>query len=257
MTTARDVKDALHARYNRPSQGRPGERYVCIEEARSGAGFDGNNGQCDFLAVNTWRGRGMELIGHEVKVSMADWRAELAAPEKAERFARFCRRWFVAAPSALATKIRDEVPPAWGLLSLSEGGRLTEIVKAKAREPEDVPDWYWVGWLAQIDRQHKRDAQRTIDRLVGERLEGARKSIEERIERDQKWERDRRDDLDRRVERLAEATGLDLRRAGDWSLDRLAEVWALSKALPDLRILAGNLRRAAEEIEEHLPENPQ
>lgn len=143
---AREVKDALRQRYM--GAGKQSERYVLIEEARSGAGFDGNAGQCDLLAINTWPGRGMELIGHEVKVNMSDWKAELEKPEKAERFARYCNRWYVAVPSDLAKKIDHEVPPAWGLLAVSDSGRTREVVKPERRTPEDVPAWWWIGWLA-------------------------------------------------------------------------------------------------------------
>ena len=248
--TARHVKDALHARYNKPSQGKPGEQYICIEEARSGAGFQGNNGQCDFLAINTWRSRGMELIGHEVKVSMSDWKAELAKPEKAERFARFCRRWYVAAPSALASEIRHEVPPNWGLLSISDSGRATETVKPTPRdEPDDVPAWWWIGWLAQIDRQHKR----RLPYLIREGMEGERERLREEIERQavrgREYEERRAEKVAENVAALRAATGIDLQHAYKHDLTRLGEAWRLLREVPHLDGLVTNLRRAADALE--------
>lgn len=247
--SAREVKAALYDRYNEGSQGRPNERYVCIEEARSGAGFKGNHGQCDFLAINTWRSRGLELIGHEVKVSLSDWKAELADPEKAERFARYCRRWYVAAPSKLASKIKHEVPPAWGLLSISDAGRATETVKPKAREPEEVPVWWWIGWLAQIDRQHKR----RLPQLIRDGMQGERERIREEAELEARLRSERREaQADKVVEQVAtirDQTGIDLRHAYKPHLLQLRDAWTLVRELPNLNGLVTNLRKAADVLE--------
>lgn len=166
--TAGDICAALHRRYSRTSQGRPGEQYVCIEEARAGAGFDGNQGRCDFLAINTWPSRGLELVGHEIKISISDWHSELTHPEKAERFARHCHHWFLVVPATLAARIVREVPPAWGLIVVSATGKLTTVRTGEPREPEPVPAWWWVGWLAQIDRQHKRRLPELIEAAIAE-----------------------------------------------------------------------------------------
>lgn len=246
---ARDVKDALHGRYNKPSQGRQGERYVCIEEARSGAGFDGNNGQCDFLAINTWKSRGMELIGHEVKVSASDWKAELADPAKAERFARFCRRWYVAAPSALASKIKHEVPPAWGLLSVSDAGRVTETVKPKPRDPADVPAWWWVGWLAQVDRQHKRRLPQLIRQGMADEAEKIREEAKRHAEQSNRWQSEQAAALQTKIDEVKKATGIDLRHAFKHDLERLRVAWTMARDAPNLDGLALNLRRAADALE--------
>lgn len=249
MTTAADIKDALHRRYNKPSQGREGEQWICLEEARSGAGFKGNDGQCDFLAINTWQSRGMELIGHEVKVSMADWKHELAQPEKAERFARYCRRWFVAVPSALASRIKDEVPPAWGLLSVSDTGRVMELRRAPSREPESVPAWWWVGWLAQVDRQHKR----RLPQLVRDGMAEERKTIESRIEAEvaarRGYAEERDEALRSNAVALKKATGIDLQHAWSGNFTKLGEAWTLMQRTGSLETLADQLRRAADALD--------
>ena len=245
--TARTVKDALMRRYCGADLA--GQQYVCIEEARSGAGFDGNAGSCDLLAINTYKGRGMQLIGHEVKVSMADWKKELAEPEKAERFARYCRRWYVAVPSSLAVKIKDEVPPAWGLLSLSDKGRLTETVKAPARKPDSVPEWWWVAWLAQFDRQAKRQVPQMLDAaMAAERLQ-----LKERVERDvasrRQFEEERNAKLRENAERLRTAIGIDLQHLWGHNLERLGHAWALVQAGYDVDGLVRTLRRTADALD--------
>lgn len=247
---AEAVCAALHRRYNKPSQGREGEQYVCIEEARSGAGFNGNDGRCDFLAINTWQSRGMELIGHEVKVSMSDWKAELAKPEKAERFAKFCRRWYVAVPNDLATKIKHEVPPMWGLLSVSVKGTVREVIAAPARDPEAVPGWWWVGWLAQIDRQHKRGTARTVELRMAEE----RGKLREQVEADIEYRRRHANDYDAKLktnaEALRKATGIDLRHVWPDNIDRLGKLWDLTKRSFDIDGLATALRRSADSLDE-------
>lgn len=250
MTSARDIKDALHQRYNKPSQGHNGERYVCIEEARSGAGFGGNTGQCDFLAVNTWQGRGMEILGHEIKVSMSDWRHELEQPDKAELFAKHCRRWFVVMPAALAVKVKEEVPPAWGLLSVSEKGRVTELVKAKAREPEPVPPWWWIGWLAQIDRQHKRMNSQAVAQQVSAQTERVRAEVKRDFERDRSFAQTDNERLHKLIDEFRDATGIDLRHSFRYEQQKLRIAYQLVRSGLDIEPIVGNLRRTADALEQ-------
>lgn len=247
--TSRDICDALHRRYNKPSQGRDGEQYICIEEARAGAGFNGNSGRCDLLAINTWQSRGMELIGHEIKVSLSDWRAELAQQDKAERFARYCRRWYVAVPAELAAKIKDEVPPVWGLLSVSAKGRCTEVIAAPRRDPEPVPDWWWIGWMAQIDRQHKRGAAAAAERLFAAERENLRAQVERTVATKQRGAKERHDKLMENVAAFKEATGIDLQYVYRFDLDELAKAWSLVRSGFKAEVLARQLRKAAEALD--------
>lgn len=247
--TARDVRAALHQRYNRPSQGREGEQWICLEEARSGAGFDGNQGQCDFLAINTWRSRGMELIGHEIKVSMADWRTELANPAKADLFARYCRRWFLVAPAGLAARIKDEVPPAWGLLSVATTGRITQARPAPAQKrPEPVPEWWWVGWLAQIDRQHKRRLPDLITQGMAREREDLEQRIQAEVNRNRRYQDEAAEKMSDNARRLKAATGIDLAHAWAHDFEKLRRAWAMARNAPALSPLIGQLRRTADAL---------
>lgn len=246
--TASDVKAALHRRYCKADLS--GEQYVCIEEARSGAGFAGNDGSCDFLAINTYHGRGMELIGHEVKVSMTDWKAELAQPEKAERFARYCRRWYVAVPAALASKIKHEVPPAWGLLSLSDKGRWTETIKAPPRSPETVPEWWWIGWLAQFDRQAKRAVGAQVRAAVEIEQTNVNEQIKEAVGRRTEAVIERHKRLTENAEALREATGIDLFHVWRGNFDRLAQMYDLARARgSEVDAVVREMRSAADALE--------
>ena len=247
--TAKDVRAALDKRYGQTSQGRDAEAWIRIHEARAGAGFDGNTGQCDYLAINTWKSRGLQLIGHEIKVSLSDWRAELANPAKADRFARYCRRWWVAAPSDIAAKIKPELPPTWGLLAVSDKLTCREVVAAPAHQPETVPEWWWIGWLAQVDRRHTRAAADELTRRVNAEVERLRPSIEQSAARGIEHTRAELRTLNERIRHFAAATGFDVRQAWGPDVTRLGQVYAAVKRSLDFGAVANHLRSALEALD--------
>jgi hypothetical protein len=243
VTTERDICAALHRRYNPPSNGRPGEGYVCIEEARSGAGFQGNNGQCDFLAINTWQSRGLTVIGHEIKVSRTDLLKELAQPEKAEQFGRFCHMWWLVMPSELYAKMDHQVPTAWGVLTASDKGRLTEAQKPQRnRTPDAVPVWWWIGWLAQIDRQHKRQLPSLVQEALRPERERMQAFMDNHMERRAAAQDEQTLERLRKLDAFEEATGLHLRHMGKWELDRLGKLLTVLRNGTDLEHIANQMR---------------
>jgi hypothetical protein len=54
-----------------------------------------HGGFADAISMSLWPSHGLELHGYEIKVSKYDWLREIARPQKAERFAAFCERWWV------------------------------------------------------------------------------------------------------------------------------------------------------------------
>ena len=80
--TERDVLAALRNRYAILSKDFR-IRYAIAEHVQSSAGFDARR-VCDFMALDLWPSKGLELHGHEVKVSRSDWLRELREPAKAE-----------------------------------------------------------------------------------------------------------------------------------------------------------------------------
>jgi hypothetical protein len=158
---AQDIYPLLRARYRSPGNGTGpavgvGEKWVQIIEARSGASWSGNNGQCDFLAIGAWMSTGHVLIGHEVKVTVGDWRRELKRPEKSQHFRQFCHEWYLVAPWPLVRKAEDEADPElWGLMAA--GPQRLEVVRPSPKlTPKPVP-WSWsVGWMTDIQRRYER-----------------------------------------------------------------------------------------------------
>lgn len=135
------MKDALLGRW-------PAAEYVHIHEAPENAARQGR--RLDVLVVSMWKSRGFSVDGVEVKVSMADWKRELegytdtrgkfhGGPGKADFWWNHVDRFWIAAPAKVAAKIKPQLPPGWGLLSVDDAGRVRAMVDAAVHEREDLP----------------------------------------------------------------------------------------------------------------------
>ncbi|HET7229985.1 MAG TPA: hypothetical protein VFJ16_08290 [Longimicrobium sp.] len=111
--------------------------FITINEAPTDASRMGR--KIDVLAVSLWASRGFELDAVEVKVSISDWKRELARGAKAEFWFRHSHRFWLAVPAALADKVREDLPSQWGLLSCSPDGPPKAVVKAATRTAEPLP----------------------------------------------------------------------------------------------------------------------
>lgn len=154
--TERDMLDALARRYTKVSQG-TNDRWIRAEHVRNGVGFYGYNeetGKCndwrglriaDFIAIDTYESKGLEVHGHEVKVSRSDWLHELADPTKAEAFKQFCNRWWLVVPDASIVR-PGELPEGWGLLAF-RGDILHAVRRAPHLEPKPIPKPIWISLM--------------------------------------------------------------------------------------------------------------
>jgi len=88
----------------------------------------------------TWSAPHSELTetvhGFEVKISRADWLAELRQPEKAEAWAQFCHTFSLVAADRRI--VRDDLPDGWGLL-IPHGTSLRMVVRPRRRDPRPMP----------------------------------------------------------------------------------------------------------------------
>lgn len=154
--TERDMLDALARRYTKRSQG-ANDRWIRAEHVRNGVGFHGYNeesGRCndrlglrtaDFIAIDTWEAKGLDVHGHEVKVSRSDWLHELADPAKAEAWKKYCNRWWLVVPDA--SIVRDgELPAGWGLLAF-RGDQLHAVRRAPVLDPKPIPKPIWISLM--------------------------------------------------------------------------------------------------------------
>ena len=148
--------DHLHSRYGR--LGGNGVRYVCAEHVRSQAGFDAP--RCaDMIVQDLWFSKGLELIGHEVKVTRSDWVAELKDPEKAEAFRRHLHRWYLVVPDR--SIVRDDLPVGWGLMAL-RAGKLWVVRPAPLMVPEPMPATMTAALLRAVAKTAERRAVRDL-----------------------------------------------------------------------------------------------
>lgn len=165
--TERQMLDHLHNRYGQVNPGN-GPRYACAEHVKNMAGF-GHTRCADFIVMDCWPTQGLELHGHEVKVSRSDWLSELKKPDKAEAFKRYMDRWWLVVPDASIVK-PGELPEGWGLMTLVKcdwpGAGLPDLdgmkLRVKTQAPKLAPDLLPRDLLATLLRSTQRTARRRM-----------------------------------------------------------------------------------------------
>lgn len=91
----------------------------------------------DAVAFDTRHGAGMAVHGFEVKVSRADWLAEVRNPRKADPGRAACDYWWVVAGSHDIAKA-DELPPGVGLLWPDSGGFQVRVQASRRQQAPGV-----------------------------------------------------------------------------------------------------------------------
>lgn len=106
-------------------------------------GLNGGTGsRIDAAYVGFTGTSGRILIGHEVKVSMADWRKELDSPGKADLWADNCHAWYIVVPNEMVEKVLPHLPAGWGLMTPSTRTKTRMDIKVKAPVNRDLtPSW--------------------------------------------------------------------------------------------------------------------
>lgn len=163
--TAADVRESLSRRW------KP-EGHLIINEAPMGS--DRSGSRIDMLVIGLWSSRGHEIEAVEIKVSVSDWRRELAAPAKADFWVRHSDLFWVAAPADVAAKIKDEIPSGWGLIAVGEKTNRVIVKPSKNRDRTPLPWKTTIGVL-------RAGADAGMNALHQARLSGARTGREEGI----------------------------------------------------------------------------
>lgn len=161
MTTTQALTDALERHYIKPGSALPGG--VFLREV----GINGTSGRrCDALYAGFTAASGRLLVGHEVKVSRADWLHELDQPHKADRWADQCHSWWLVTPDP--SIVRDgELPDGWGHMVLPRTGRRLRVI-ARARVHADrQPQWWAV--RSMMARTDTLTARRITEGLISAR----------------------------------------------------------------------------------------
>lgn len=162
--TANDVNRAIKAKYSGP------EWRVWFEVSQSTGSFSGR--RADAIALNIWPSKGFQLNVFEVKVSRADFKAEVADLTKWQAIGKYADFFWLACPAGLVKP--EEVPEAWGLMELTKGGlRIKRQAPARA-DPQPLDR----GFAASLLRSGEDLTQAEIDRRVSEGVEAGRAQIE-------------------------------------------------------------------------------
>lgn len=163
--TERLMLDRLNTRYSRTYANGAHQmlRYAGAEHVRITAGFESRR-TADYIAMDLWPnyGKGLDLIGHEVKVSRGDWLSELRDPDKAETFKVHMDRWFLVASDPSIVK-PGELPEGWGLM-VASGSGLRVAVPAPKLDPLPVPKSFLSCLLRATARTAKNMALAEVSR---------------------------------------------------------------------------------------------
>lgn len=99
----------------------------------------------DTLAIRCWTGRiGCRRVAYEIKVSMSDFRREIARPAKRQQAVEISHAFVFAMPWALACDVRHEIPDGLGLVGVIERRGpeyyARDIIKPRLHAPRPLTD---------------------------------------------------------------------------------------------------------------------
>lgn len=136
----------------------------------------------DALYAGFTSASGRILVGHELKVSRADWRAELAKVGKADDWADACHQWWIVAPSTDVVP-PEELPDGWGLMlppRTTRGRRMQIAVKAAVKADHSPPWWAVRSFMARVDTLEHEQRRQEIQRIANAQVEERMKPYEQR-----------------------------------------------------------------------------
>lgn len=171
--STKQLLDRLQRHYIKPSEPMPGGVFV----PECGWNDGGRQrSRVDALYVGFTSSSGRMLVGHELKVSRADWRHELDQPGKADPWHDQCHAWYVVAPSTEIVPA-EELPDGWGLMVPNPRSKVRMDIVVKARTyPQRNPSWEAMRSL--LARQDTLRAQ-----TIQSEIQQARQRETERVEK--------------------------------------------------------------------------
>lgn len=170
----------------------------------------------DVVAVGLWPSRGLEIHGIEVKVSKADLRRELEQPDKAEPVAKYCDRFFVAAPAGVAdATMLEALVPGWGLLDVTKRADRTVVavkLPAAKRKPEPMNRQFVAALLRKIPEPTA--AMRA--EITQEVIEEYEKFYDQKVEHEVKRRLSDQTRMIEQVRAFERASGIELANGESW-----------------------------------------
>ncbi len=208
MVKLEHTEDVINALRNKYDDG--GSSYAFLEQVGNATGWACNR-HADAIAVALWKSRGLSITGFEVKVSRTDWLKELKNPGKAEPIAQYCHQWYLVVGDADIVQF-GELPMNWGLMIPHTKTSLKVTKTAVVNEkPKPVDMDFLCGILrqatTQITEKSKLKAQYT--RGHDEGYASGKETIEDRL----KWEKERTEGWEKKVEEFEKAAGFKITEA--------------------------------------------
>lgn len=150
--TERDMLELLRAKYTKVRPGTTADRYVRAEHVPHRLYWGDADRIADYLVLDTYSPQ--TILGFEIKVSRADWLAELRDPTKADAWRQHCHHWYLVVPDPAI--VREDLPAGWGLITLNRAGALSVRRRAPRATPVAMP----LETLTQLGRAIAKTADR-------------------------------------------------------------------------------------------------
>ncbi len=189
---AKEVKACLQTRHQVPE-------WCWAEEFSLEPGYYGEGRRIDALAFNNYPSRGHKIVSYEVKISRADFLAELKEPEKRKSAVALVDEFYFACPKGLVKA--SEIPEECGLIEcdVTESGLYSRLrVKSKNWVQWDtypnkvkitrlLPKWFMASVIRQFDPArinlgHRSDAFRY--RVEAEKLRASMRDAKREVHRE-------------------------------------------------------------------------
>lgn len=148
-----ELTQRLQRHYIKPGEQFPGGIFL-PEVGWNGDIGNGTGGTCDAIYVGFTSTSGRVLVGHELKISRADWVKELNSPGKADGWADECHQWYLVVSNPAI--VRDgELPVGWGLMVPGRSKTRMDI-----RVKPDTKRGHHPSWLAVRSIMARQDTLR-------------------------------------------------------------------------------------------------
>lgn len=237
MNTA-ELRERLQRHYIKPGLPLPGG--IFLPEV----GWNGRTGgTCDAIYVGFTSTSGRVLVGHELKISRADWLAELNKPGKADGWADECHQWWLVV-SDPAIVHEGELPHGWGLMSPGTSKTRMQVHTKAETKQAHTPSWLAVrsimGRQDTLRAQVIADVRHDADRKARADLE---KTVEARVASRFRDEPDA-DESRRRLKLIEEALGSTVDYGdGHYGALKLADVALIAQAAKAYGSLSNAVKR--------------
>lgn len=179
VTNTSELLALLRRHYIKPGLDLPGG--VFVPEV-GGNGSWGASARADAIYVGFTTSSGRILVGHELKISRADWLNELNKPGKADQWADQCHAWYLVVNDPAIVKT-GELPAGWGLMSPGPSRTRMDIHTSAAVKPDHTPSWDAVrSVMARIDTLRANEVAAAVESRDQARHRKYHKDVNEAVE---------------------------------------------------------------------------